>query len=333
MEIGDNHRERIMFLVTDTGNHDILLGTDWLKAHNPNIDWAKNVIHMDRCPPLCQPQHTPGPTIAYLLPTCKWEMQIDDNTDIAINSIDVMQHVIAHMERQMPEITRTMVSTTLAMRKQTLPSEIPPEFTQYHRVFSDKQAQRLPKNQPWDHKIELIPGKEMGKTSIYRLTPPELQALKEYLKDGEKRGTLRRSKAPNACSFFFIDKKDGKLCPVVDYRPLNEITKKNAAPIPLIPELVDKLLGARFFTKLDIRWGYNNVRIHPNDIKKTTFKTPLGLFESLVMTFGLCNAPATFQTFMDMQFADIIATGHVVIYLDDILIFAETLWELTQLTH
>ena len=92
----------------------------------------------------------------------------------------------------------------------------------------------------------------MGKTSIYRLTPLELQALKEYLEDGKKRGTLRRSKAPSACSFFFIDKKDGKLRPVVDYHPLNEITKKNAAPIPLIPDLVDKLLGARFFTKLDI---------------------------------------------------------------------------------
>jgi hypothetical protein len=75
------------------------------------------------------------------------------------------------------------------------------------------------------------------------------------------------------------------------------------------------------------------VQIHPDDIKKTTFKTPLGLFESLVMTFGLCNAPATFQTFMDTQFANIIATEHVVIYLDDILIFAETLRELTQLTH
>jgi hypothetical protein len=153
------------------------------------------------------------------------------------------------------------------------------------------------------------------------------------LEDGKKQGTLRRSKAPNACSFFFIDKKDGKLHPVVDYCPLNEITKNNAAPIPLIPDLVDKLLGARFFTKLNIQWGYNNVRIHPDDIKKTTFKTPLGLFESLVMTFKLCNVPATFQTFMNMQFADIIAMGHVVIYLDDILIFAETLWELTQLMH
>jgi hypothetical protein len=75
------------------------------------------------------------------------------------------------------------------------------------------------------------------------------------------------------------------------------------------------------------------VQIHPDDIEKTTFKTPLGLFESLVMTFGLCNAPTTFQTFMDMQFANIITTGHVVIYLDNILIFVEMLQELTQLTH
>jgi hypothetical protein len=260
-------------------------------------------------------------------------MQIDDDTDISINSIDVSQHVMTHIEQQMLEIARMTVSITLAMRKQTLPSEIPPEFAWYHKVFSNEQAQCLPKNQLWDHRIELIPGKEMSKTLIYRLTPPELQALKEYLEDGEKQETLRWSKAPNACSFFFIDKKDGKLWPVVDYHPLNEITKKNAAPIPLIRELVDKFLGARFFIKLNIRWGYNNVQIHPNDIKKTTFKTPLGLFESLVITFGLYNAPATFQTFMNMQFANIIATGHVVIYLDDILIFMKTLQELMQLTH
>jgi len=138
MEMGDNYRERIMFLVTDTGNHNILLGMDWLKAHNPNIDWTQNTIHMDRCPPLCRPCQTLGSTIAYLLPTCDWETQIDDDTDISINSIDVSQHVMTHMEQQMLEIARTTVSITLAMRKQTLPSEIPPEFAWYHKVFSDE---------------------------------------------------------------------------------------------------------------------------------------------------------------------------------------------------
>ena len=101
----------------------------------------------------------------------------------------------------------------------------------------------------------------------------------------------------------------------------------------MIPELVDKLLGARFFTKLDVRWGYNNIRLREGDEWKAAFKTPLGLFEPTVMTFGLCNAPATFQTFMDTQFADLIATGHVVIYLDNILIFATTLNKLIRLTH
>jgi hypothetical protein len=83
-----------------------------------------------------------------LLPTCKWEEQIDDDMDVAINSIDVSQHIMVHMEQQMLEIARTMVSTTLAMRKSTLPSEISPEFAQYHQVFSNEQAQCLPKNQP-----------------------------------------------------------------------------------------------------------------------------------------------------------------------------------------
>jgi len=135
------------------------------------------------------------------------------------------------------------------------------------------------------------------------------------------------------CSFFFINKKDRNLQPIQDYQLLNAVTKKNAAPIPLIPKLVNKLLGAQFFTKLDIRWGYNNIRIHEGDEYKTAFKTPLGLFESLVMMFGLCNALATFQTFMDTQLADLIDTGHIVIYLDDILIFAHTIYKVIKYTH
>src|SRR5207302_2163480 len=150
-----------------------------------------------------------------------------------------------------PVVARTTVSMAIAKEstKNTVEA-IPLAFRKYKKVFSDEEAQRLPKHQPWDHKIDLIPGQQMGKTSVYRLTPPEKIALKIYIEDGLKRGTLRQSKAPDACSFFFINKKDGKLRPVQDYRPLNAITRKNVAPIPLIPELINKLLGARFFTKL-----------------------------------------------------------------------------------
>jgi len=219
------------------------------------------------------------------------------------------------------------------MKKEALQMEIPSEFRQYSQVFLDKEAQQLPKHQPWDHKIDLLLEKLMRKTSIYHLTPLEKVALEKYVTDGLNQGSLHQCEAPDACSFFFIDKKDGKLHPVQDYHPLNDITRKNVAPIPLILELVDKLLGMRFFTKLDVRWGYNNIHIQEGDEWKAAFKTPLGLFEPTVMTFGLCNAPATFQTFMDTQFADLITTGHIVIYLDDILIFATILDKLVFYTH
>jgi hypothetical protein len=114
-----------------------------------------------------------------------------------------------------------------------------------------------------------------------------------------------------ASPFFFVGKKDGKLRPVQDYRDLNDITVKNATPLPLIPDLIDKLQGARYFTKFDVRWGYNNIRIKAGDEWKAAFKCSFGLFEPLVMTFGLCNAPATFQSFMNSIFSDLVDTGHV----------------------
>ena len=103
------------------------------------------------------------------------------------------------------------------------------------------------------------------------------------------------------------------------------MTIKDRYPLPLIQELLDKLKGARLFTKLDIRWGYNNVRIKEGDEWKAAFRTNRGLFEPLVMFFGLTNSPATFQVMMNSLLKDLIDDGHVIVYLDDILIFTETL--------
>ncbi len=127
-----------------------------------------------------------------------------------------------------------------------------------------------------------------------------------------------------ASPFFFVKKKDGKLRPVQDYRKLNKMTIKNHYPLPLISELMDKLRGAKYFTKFDIRWGYNNVRIKSGDEWKAAFRTNRGLFEPTVMFFGLTNSPATFQWMMNDIFKDLIASGTVMIYLDDILIMSKT---------
>ena len=122
-----------------------------------------------------------------------------------------------------------------------------------------------------------------------------------------------------------MKKKDGRLRPVQDYRKLNLMTIKNRYPLPLISELVDELRDAKIFTKLDIRWGYNNVRIKDGNEWKAAFRTNRGLFEPLVMFFSPTNSPATFQTMMNDLFHDLITEGHVRVYIDDILIFTKDL--------
>ncbi len=108
---------------------------------------------------------------------------------------------------------------------------------------------------------------------------------------------------------------------------------KNKYPLPLVDDLVQRLKGARYFTKLDVRWGYNNVRIREGDKWKAAFRTNQGMFEPLVMFFGLTNSPATFQTMMNDIFADLIQDGLVCIYMDDILVFAQTRTELQAITR
>ena len=114
---------------------------------------------------------------------------------------------------------------------------------------------------------------------------------------------------------------------------LNDMTVKNKYPLPLIFELVNQLGGTKYFTKLDVRWGFNNVRIQEGDEWKAAFRTNRGLFELLVMFFGLTNSPATFQTMMNDIFTDMILEGVVVVYLDDILIFTKDLDEHCRIIH
>jgi hypothetical protein len=135
-----------------------------------------------------------------------------------------------------------------------------------------------------------------------------------------------------ASPFFFVKKKDGKLRPCQDYQYLNDFTIKNAYPLPLISEIMDKLKGAKYFTKLDVRWGYNNVWIKKGDEWKAALKMNQGLFEPMVMFFGMCNLPATFQAMMDTICIEMIKGCMVIIYMDDVLIFARMEEDLEQYT-
>src|SRR3954467_778930 len=155
------------------------------------------------------------------------------------------------------------------------------------------------------------------------MSPLELDAMRAELDRLIKAGSIEPSTSPYGAPVIFVKKKDGKLRMCINYQALNKITKKNRFPIPLIDDLIDRLQGASVFTKIDLRWGYNQVRIHKDDIEKTAFRTRYGHYQYKVMPFGLTNAPATFQALVQDILKPLLDIC-VIVYIDDILIFSKT---------
>ena len=141
-----------------------------------------------------------------------------------------------------------------------------------------------------------------------------------------KSGFIQPSKSPFGAPILFVKKKDGTMRMCVDYRALNDITIKNSYPLPRVDELFDQLQGAQYFSKIDLRSGYHQIRIEPEDVPKTAFRTRYGHFEFLVLPFGLTNAPATFMHLMQQTFRAQL-DSFVIVFLDDILIYSRTLEE------
>jgi len=197
---------------------------------------------------------------------------------------------------------------------------------EYRDVFPAKLPSSLPPARDVDHRIELVPGSSPTSRSTYRMSPTELDELKKQLQELADAGFIQPSKSPFGAPVLFVKKKDGTMRMCVDYRQLNQITIKNRYALPRTDELFDRLQGARFFTKIDLRSGYHQIRIHESDISKTAFRTRYGHFEFRVLPFGLTNAPATFMRLMNDIFRDMLDEC-VIVFLDDILIFSKTLDE------
>ena len=164
----------------------------------------------------------------------------------------------------------------------------------------------------------------------YTITLKEEEVLNQWLDEQLKAGLIIESKSRYAPSYFYIPKKDGLLQLVQDYRKLNQVTIKDKTPLPLIGEVIDKLKEARYFNKLNLIWGYNNIRIKEGDKWKTAFLTNKGLFEPQVMYFRLCNSPETFQRMMNSIFQELLHEGVLANYMDDFVIPAKTIEELEE---
>ncbi|GBG91367.1 hypothetical protein CBR_g52254 [Chara braunii] len=179
-------------------------------------------------------------------------------------------------------------------------------------------------DRPISHEIILEAGAVPPKGCIYRMSEEELEVLRAQLDDLLAKGWIRPSSSPYGAPVLFVRKKNKYIRLCIDYRKLNAQTFKNAGPLPRIDDLLERLGGAKYFSKLDLKSGYHQISIRPNDRYKSAFKTWYGHFEWVVMPFGLTNAPATFEAAMTNEFRAML-DRLVLVYLDDILVYSRTL--------
>ena len=193
------------------------------------------------------------------------------------------------------------------------------KFHQWIKVFGRKQSERMPTRKIWDHAIKTKEGFVPRKRTVYPLLREEREEVHEFIQEQLRKGYIRPSKSPQTALVFFVGKKDGKKRMVQDYRYLNEWTIKNNYPLPLISDVVENIGTKKIFTKMDLRWGYNNVQIKEGDKWKVVFTTPEGSFEPTVMFFRLTNSPVTFQMMMNKLLRDLINTEKVVAFIDVVI--------------
>jgi len=201
---------------------------------------------------------------------------------------------------------------------------VPEKFHRWIKVFGKKQLERIPTRKVWDHAIDVKEGFMPRKRKVYPLSREEREEVREFVKEQLRKGYIRPSKSPQMAPVFFVGKKDGKKRMVQDYCYLNEWTIKNNYPLPLISDVLENIGTKKLFTKMDLRWGYNNVRIKEGDEWKAVFTTPEGSFEPTVMFFGLTNSLANFQAMMNELLRDLINTGKIAVFIDDVIVGTET---------
>jgi len=277
----------------------MILGYTWLKDHNPEVNWQTGEVQMNRCPPRYEGCHaiqkeraSQRKMEARAVNACRSRPPLEyvedseeDETPLQICEIEYEQGDRLFMTRILPDpAAEDLRATSMISQKLTEGAHqasemwkelltLPDCVKGFELVFTKEDFDILPEHRQWDHAIELVPGLEPKSSKVYSLSSVEQKELDSFLEENLRTGRIRPSKSPMAAPVFFIKKKDGSLQLVQDYRALNSMTVKNKYPLPLISELVSQLRGARYFTKLDVRWGFNNVHIKPGDEWKAAFQT------------------------------------------------------------
>jgi hypothetical protein len=331
-----DHLEKDAFLfATNLSHYPIILGVPWLKLHDPELKFGKGTMlfNSDYCRKHCNAPLKPSRVRAVpdvprkdrpenvIRPVADPEPKKLDIQPISLRAISMF----ARRGLTIHQVSLEQVDAALEdlKGKQEIAVELPVELKGYRDVFSPKEAEKLPPHRPYDHDIKLKDGQVAPWGPLYPMSRDQLLVLKEWLEENLRKGFIRPSSSPASSPVLFVAKPDGSLRLCMDYRGLNGVSVKDRYPLPLTKETLNSLQGMKYYSKIDVVAAFNNIRIKKGLEYLTAFRTKFGLFESLVMPFGLTGAPATWQRFMNdilRPYIDLFCQ----VYLDDILIYSKT---------
>jgi Reverse transcriptase (RNA-dependent DNA polymerase) len=265
--------------ITNLGRDRLILGYPWLEAFNPEINWAEGKLL--------------GPRTTLKTTGAVAQEHVNEAYEIQRMAMQARKTTIA---QKMAEAFKT--------DKPKNDAPVPTEYRRHVKVFSEKEAERFLPSHAWDHRIPLKDdAPETINEKVYNLPKANKLAIEEWVYKMLEKKFIQRSDSRYGHATFTVPKKDGTFWIVQDYRPVNKYTKKDTTPLPSIQDAVESLGDKILFSKFDIREGYNNIQLIPEDRWKAAFKTHIGLFEPTVMVFGLQGAPGTFSRMIAVDVA------------------------------
>jgi hypothetical protein len=278
---------------------------DWLEKHNPHIDWVEKTLTMQ---------------------TSEGEKFLQGHRNHQIQCAAISADELATICRQgsVAHLIHVYSLNEDARTEEITPAEIQSVIAQFSEVFEEPTG--LPPRRACDHKIPLIQGAQPVNTRAYRHKPELKSEIDKQVQELLEAGIIQRSTSQFSSPAILVKKKDGtwRLC--IDYRALNSMTVVHKFPVPVIDELLDELSGACWFSRMDLRAGYHQIRLAPGEEFKTAFQTHAGHWEYTVMPFGLAGAPATFLGAMNDTLQPLLRKC-VVVFFDDILVYSRSLPE------
>ncbi|KAJ9564382.1 hypothetical protein OSB04_000348 [Centaurea solstitialis] len=277
---------------------DVIVGIDWLAKNHAWVGCDEKIIHIDL------PGR--GPFVIY-----------GDRRNRQTSLISMLK-----ARKCVKKGCQSFLAYVIDSKKEKSVIETIPVVSEFPEVFPDDLTS-LPPDRPIEFRIDLLPGAAPIARSPYRLAPSEMKEMMAQLQELLDKGFIRPSTSPWGAPVLFVKKKDGTMRMCIDYRELNKLTIKNKYPLPRIDDLFDQLVGASYFSKIDLRSGYHQLKVREEDVSKTAFRTRYGHYEFLVMPFGLTNAPAAFMDMMN-RVCNPYLDKFVIVFIDDILIYSRS---------